>query len=150
MWYYALCFGKGNGRMARTAADQLQAQIEAIRRESFVAGYQAAMRTIGEFAAKTTPAGEVAAAIRKRRSRYAGTSPARSAGATRIRTSAAPRPRKQGEQRSQRGTNARYVEEVLQSNAPRALRPAEIRSAIERDKGVAIAFASLRHALDQG
>ena len=51
--------------------------------------------------------------------------------------------------RPQRGTNARLVEEVLQSNAPRALRPAEIRSTIQREKGVAIAFTSIRHALGQ-
>jgi hypothetical protein len=51
--------------------------------------------------------------------------------------------------RPQRGTNARLVEEVLQSNAPEALRPAEIRSAIQREKGVAIAFTSIRHALGQ-
>jgi transcriptional regulator with XRE-family HTH domain len=44
---------------------------------------------------------------------------------------------------------ARLVEEVLQSNAPRALRPAEIRSAIQRDKGVAMAFTSIRNALGQ-
>lgn len=49
----------------------------------------------------------------------------------------------------QRGTNARFVEEVLQANAPRALRPAEIRRVIQRDKGVAIAFTSIRHALGQ-
>jgi antitoxin HicB len=51
--------------------------------------------------------------------------------------------------RPRRGTTAQLVEEVLQSNAPRALRPAEIRSAIQRDKGVAMAFASIRHALGQ-
>jgi len=34
------------------------------------------------------------------------------------------------EERPKRGTNARLVEEVLQSNAPRALRPAEIRKAV--------------------
>jgi len=48
-----------------------------------------------------------------------------------------------------RGTNARLVEEVLQSSAPRALRPAEIRSALQRDKGTAMAFTSIRHALGQ-
>jgi transcriptional regulator with XRE-family HTH domain len=49
----------------------------------------------------------------------------------------------------QRRRTARLVEEVLQSNAPRALRPAEIRSAIESDKGVAMGFTSIRHALDE-
>ena len=38
---------------------------------------------------------------------------------------------------------------VLQSNAPRPLRPAEIRSALQRDKGVAMAFTSIRHAIVQ-
>jgi hypothetical protein len=51
--------------------------------------------------------------------------------------------------RPQRGTNARLVEEVLQSNAPRALHPAEIRNALQRDKGVSMAFTSIRHALGQ-
>jgi antitoxin HicB len=51
--------------------------------------------------------------------------------------------------RPKRGTTAQLVEEVLQSNAPRALRPAEIRSAIQRDKGVEMAFTSIRHALGQ-
>ncbi len=38
---------------------------------------------------------------------------------------------------------------MLQSNAPRALRPAEIRRTLQRDKGVAMAFTSIRHALGQ-
>ncbi|HKS89342.1 MAG TPA: hypothetical protein VJR70_07885, partial [Stellaceae bacterium] len=62
---------------------------------------------------------------------------------------ASQRGRRASGQRPRRGTNARLVEEVLQSAAPRALRPAEIRSAIQRDKGVAIAFTSIRHALGQ-
>ncbi|MGE0260123.1 MAG: hypothetical protein AB7T18_15370 [Alphaproteobacteria bacterium] len=37
----------------------------------------------------------------------------------------------------------------MRSSEPRALRPAEIRSAIEREKGVVIAFTSIRHALGQ-
>lgn len=44
---------------------------------------------------------------------------------------------------------ARMVEEVLQANAPRPLSPAEIRTAIRRDKGVAMAFTSIRRALGQ-
>ena len=59
------------------------------------------------------------------------------------------RQRNRAAARPGRGTNARLVEEVLQANAPRALRPAEIRSAIQRDKGVALAFTSIRHALAQ-
>ena len=109
------------------------------------------MRAIGEFTANARPAGNGGTAVAKRRPWQAGKSPAPSDGAEQSRAAAAPRQKRQTarEPRSQRGTNARYVEEVLQSNAPRALRPVEIRSAIERDKGVAIAFASLRHALEQ-
>jgi hypothetical protein len=41
------------------------------------------------------------------------------------------------------------IAEILQSMAPRAVRPAEIRAALQRDKGVAMAFTSIRHALGQ-
>ena len=41
------------------------------------------------------------------------------------------------------------VEQVLQANAPRPIRPVEIRSAIQRDKGTSIALGSIRQALDQ-
>ena len=41
------------------------------------------------------------------------------------------------------------IEEILQSMAPRAVRPAEIRTVLQRDKGVAMAFTSIRHALGQ-
>ena len=51
--------------------------------------------------------------------------------------------------RPERGLNTKLVEEVLQANAPRAMRPAEIRTAVQRDKGVAMAFTSIRHALGQ-
>jgi hypothetical protein len=37
----------------------------------------------------------------------------------------------------------------LRAAAPRALRAAEIRAALQRDRGVAIAFTSIRHALNQ-
>ena len=41
------------------------------------------------------------------------------------------------------------VEQVLQANAPRPMRPVEIRSAIQRDRGTSIAFGSIRQALEQ-
>jgi hypothetical protein len=141
--------------MAKTAVNQLQEQIEAIRSEAFAQGYAAAMQSIREFAAKPAPGAAQPASAAPRRGRAArqaqptpapaparrrGRPPAATPPQTRVRRSA-PRP--------QRGTNARLVEEVLQSNAPRALRPAEIRTAIERDKGVAMAFTSIRHALGQ-
>jgi hypothetical protein len=48
-----------------------------------------------------------------------------------------------------RGSNARLIEEMLKSIAPRAARPAEIRSTLQSEKGVAVAFTSIRHALGQ-
>jgi hypothetical protein len=41
------------------------------------------------------------------------------------------------------------IEEILQAIAPRAARPTEIRQTLQRDKGVAMAFTSIRHALGQ-
>ena len=134
--------------MARTAVTQLQQQIDEVRREAFAAGYAAAMQAIREAASRSAPeAGSTAAAPRRRgRARQAApaaqpTRRARAIGGTaRTSRSAARRP--------QRGTNARLIEEILQASAPRAVRPAEIRKALQ-DKGVTMAFASIRHALGQ-
>ncbi len=139
--------------MAKTALTQLQDQIEAVRREAFAAGYAAAMQSIRDFTAKPAPGAEPAAARPQRRRRSAAV-PARPGRPARQRQprAAAASPRRAGRAqagRPQRGTNARLVEEVLQSNAPRALRPAEIRRTLQRDKGVAMAFTSIRHALVQ-
>jgi hypothetical protein len=41
------------------------------------------------------------------------------------------------------------IEEVLKAAAPRAVPPAEIRKALQQDKGVEMAFTSIRHALGQ-
>ena len=139
--------------MAKTALSQLQEQIEAVRREAFAAGFAAAMQSVREFAAKPAAAAEApAGAPRRRRPRSAA--PARSASSPRQRqpraaARATTRVRRASSTRPQRGTNARLVEEVLQSNSPRALHPAEIRNALQRDKGVAMAFTSIRHALGQ-
>jgi hypothetical protein len=135
--------------MAKTALTQLQDQIEAVRREAFAAGYAAAMQAIGDFAAKPAPGAAPLAARPQRRRRTAGTGrPARQPQPR----AASRSPRRAGRApggRPQRGSNARLIEEVLQSNAPRALRPAEIRRSLQRDQGVAIAFTSIRHALSQ-
>ena len=138
--------------MAKTALTQLQDQIEAVRREAFAAGYAAAMQSIRDFTAKPAPGAAPVATRRLGRPR--SVAPAGAAPPPRQRqpraTAKAPRTtRRASARRPQRGTNARLVEEVLQSNAPRALRPAEIRSALQRDKGVAMAFTSIRHALGQ-
>ena len=50
--------------------------------------------------------------------------------------------------RAQRGTNALIIEEILKAMVPSGVRPAEIRKALQ-DNGVAISFASIRHALRQ-
>ncbi len=140
--------------MAKTALTQLQDQIEAVRREAFAAGYAAAMQSIREFAGRPAPGAEPAAG-RPQRGRRSATAPAARPGRPprqRQPRAAAASPRRAGRTsagRPQRGTNARLVEEVLQSNAPRALRPAEIRRTLQRDKGVAMAFTSIRHALVQ-
>ena len=158
--------------MAKTALNTLQDQIEAVRREAFAAGYAAAMQAVRELTGKAAPGAETAAAAPQRgRRRAAGRRTASAAAGRRAASAAASAPAAAGRpagrrqrqpraasapargrratQRPQRGTNARLVEEVLQSAAPRALRPAEIRTAIQRDKGVAIAFTSIRHALGQ-
>jgi hypothetical protein len=136
--------------MARTAVTQLQQQIDEVRREAFAAGYATAMQAIRELASRSAPeaGGTGAAPHRRGRARQAAPAaqptrrrPARNtAGTAKTRRSAARRP--------QRGTNARLIEEILQASAPHALRPAEIRKALQ-DKGVAMAFASIRHALGQ-
>jgi hypothetical protein len=133
--------------MSKTALIQLQEQVEAIRREAFAQGYAAAMKEVGEFA--TRPGGTVekaAAGKRPRRPVAAKAAPVRK---PRAAQTAAKTARAAASGRPQRGTNARLVAEVLQAIAPRAARPAEIRNTLRRDKGVAMAFTSIRHALGQ-
>ena len=142
--------------MARTAINQLQDQIEAVRHEAFAAGYAAAMQAIRELAARPAPSAQAAAAATpRRRGRRPGrpakpaAPAARPARQRRARRAVAPtRTPRAGGRRPQRGTNARMVEEILQAAAPRPVRPAEIRKALQ-DKGVAMAFTSIRHALGQ-
>ena len=143
--------------MARTAINQLQDQIEAVRREAFAAGYAAAMQSIRELASRPAPSAQAAtaAATPRRRGRRPGRRPREAAPAAQPtrqrrarRAAAAPRATRAGGRRPQRGTNARMVEEILQAAAPRPVRPAEIRKALQ-DKGVAMAFTSIRHALGQ-
>jgi hypothetical protein len=137
--------------MAKTALTQLQDQIEAVRREAFAAGYAEAMQSIRDFAAKPAPGATPVAGPPQRRRSAAPARPGRPARQRQPRATAGTprRANRPSAGRPQRGTNARLVEEVLQSNAPRALRPAEIRRTIQRDKGVAMAFTSIRHALVQ-
>jgi hypothetical protein len=51
--------------------------------------------------------------------------------------------------RPSRGTNARLIVEVLKAMPSGIGRPADIRKALQSDKGVSMAFTSIRHALGQ-
>jgi hypothetical protein len=115
------------------ALEQLQRQIEAIRREAYAEGYAAAMRQVHDFAARPpdgSAASRSAPLARSERSREA----------------ADDRPRGR---RPPHGTNARMIAAVLEGIAPRAARPSEIRHLLWREQGVALAFTSIRHALGQ-
>jgi hypothetical protein len=133
--------------MAKTALSELQERIEAVRREAYAAGFAAAMQTVREFAAQAASNQHIGSSEPRRRGRISRAQQQEAEPGT-------PRPPRARQRRSPagrppRGSNARMVEEILRSNAPRALRPAEIRGAIEREKGVSIAFTSIRHALGQ-
>jgi hypothetical protein len=136
--------------MATTAVTQLQQQIDEVRREAFAAGYAAAMQAIREVASRSAPeAGSISAAPRRRDRARQAASAAPPTGRRRARdTSGTARTPQPAARRPQRGTNARLIEEILQALAPRAVRPAEIRKALQ-DKGVTMAFASIGHALGQ-
>jgi hypothetical protein len=127
--------------MAKTAVTVLQDQIEAIRREAYAAGYAAAMRSIRDFTTKPP-----ASAVQTRRPRQTAKAPEQ---ATKRRgrppSTALPTTAK----RPRRGNNAQFIAEVLKAMPSGTARPADIRKALQSDKGVAIAFTSIRHALGQ-
>lgn len=126
--------------MTNLALTQLQQQIEAVRREAFAEGYATAMQRVRDvaarppddtFASRTAPLASTFAQSGRR----AGTS--------------VPTPNRQRRARPPHGTNARLVAAVLESIAPRAARPSEIRHLLLSEQGVALAFTSIRHALGQ-
>jgi hypothetical protein len=133
--------GRNEVKMAKTAMTQLQDQIEAIRREAYEAGYAAAMQAIRELT--TRPAAGAAPAVRRVAAKPTAVPAARQR--RRPRAAASPSTRR----RPQRGTNARLIVEVLKAMPAATARPAEIRKALQSDKGVAMAFTSIRHALGQ-
>ena len=138
--------------MARTAVTQLHQQIEEVRREGFAAGYTAAMEAVREVASRSAPAdgGSTAAPSRRGRSRARQAGPtARPARSHRAGANGAGRKiRRSAAHRSERGTNALIIGEILKVMSPSAVRPAEIRKALESN-GVTISFASISHALGQ-
>ena len=132
--------------MAKTALTQLQDQIEAIRREAYDQGYAAAMQAVRDFAAGPAAAQKPTPVRRARAAAKAAPAvkpaPRRRRGAARAASPApAGRPR--------RGTNARLIVEVLKAMPAGTGRPADIRRALQNDKGVSMAFTSIRHALGQ-
>jgi hypothetical protein len=136
--------------MAKSALDQLQDQIDAIRQEAYAAGYAAAMQAIREFVAR--PAASAPTRERAVTPRAApvapGPAPA-SAAPRRGRRPTAAKVTRPVAKRPQRGTNALLIAEVLRAMPSGTARPAEIRKALQSDKGVAMAFTSIRHALGQ-
>ena len=133
--------------MAKTAISELRQQIAEVRREAFAAGYAAAMQAIRELASRSAPVAESSAPRRRRdRGRVApAMTPSRQRGA---RTTGDAARRRSATRRPRRGANAQMIEEILQSAVPRALRPADIRKALQ-EKGLEVAFTSIRHALSQ-
>src|SRR5260370_12055408 len=133
--------------MAKTAMSQLEDKVELRRREASAAGYAAAMRAVHEIASRPAPAEKLspptAPARRGRPPRQPQPAPRK----TQARQASADS--KPAAKRLERGSNARFVEEALRARAPLAVRPAEIRAALQRDKGVSLAFTSIRHALGQ-
>jgi hypothetical protein len=138
--------------MPKAGMTELQQHIEAIRREAYATGYAAAMEVILDAASRPAPkAGTTAAAPgRRRQGRVLQAAPA--AKPTRRRrtraTGAAATTHPSANGRAQRGTNALIIEEILKAMAPSAVRPGEIRKALQ-DNGVAISFPSIHHALRQ-
>jgi hypothetical protein len=125
---------------------QLEQQLEVIRKEAYDAGYAAAMQALREFAGRSP--NTAAAAVVSSRGRKAATK-VQSAIAARPKSTTVRKSRSKAQPaRPQRGSNALLITEVLRG-AHGPTRPADIRKALQRDKGVSIAFTSIRHALGQ-
>ena len=151
--------------MAEEALTQLQAQIEAIRREAFDEGYTAAMQAVKELAARSAPQQSDKAVVpngsESSDSAIEQPEPNRAAiplrTGTQVRRSPTKRPatpaiatarsRSRGG-RAKRGANAQMIQEVLKKVAPRAVRQAEIRRVLEQ-RGVSLGYPSIGHALGQ-
>jgi hypothetical protein len=132
--------------MAKTAMTQLGEQIKIIRQDAYDAGYAAAMQAIREFVGSSSGT----AATRPVRKSAGTRRPRKSMTKARSRRSAATAkaPLRPLPSRLPRSSNALMVAEVLKGMR-RSTRAADIRRALQRDKGVSISFPSIRHALDQ-
>ena len=150
--------------MTEMALNELQQQIETLRRKAFDEGYAAAMQSVRELASRSAPQSVGNAGVSSdietgegRAEQPEGTktampiraptsvhrSPAHSS--TAQRTSSGPR--RSRHRRAKRGKNAMMIQEILKK-APHAVRQADIRNALQK-KGVSLSFPSIRHALGQ-
>jgi hypothetical protein len=131
--------------MAKSAMSQLEHQLEVIRKEAYDAGFAAAMQALREFAGRSP---NTAAAAVVSRGRKVAIKP-QSATVAKPKSTAVRKSRSKAQlTRPQRGSNALLITEVLKAtHGP--TRAADIRKALQRDKGVSIAFTSIRHALGQ-
>jgi hypothetical protein len=151
--------------MADEALTQLHAQIDSIRRQAYAEGYAAAMKRIHELASQSLPqqsekptvpngsgSGENGAerlepnqaAIPLRTLNPVRRSPAKRRAVGRAATDT----RRPTRGRAKRGTNARMIQDILKRAAPRAVRQAEIRRALE-ERGLSLPYTSIGHALGQ-
>lgn len=131
--------------MAKTALNQLQEQIEVIRQEAYAAGYAAAMHAIREFSAKPPSAG---APRRDRAVKPSAPVAAKKATRRTRRTAPSAQPERPSG-RPQRGTNSRLISEVLRNAGSDFVRPAVIRTELQAQKNISMAFTSIRHSLGQ-
>jgi len=120
--------------MVKAVASELEERIEEVRRQAFAAGYAEAMKAVRDLASRPARKSTAAKPNGSRR-----VQPNHAAKTTR--RSARPR-------RAQRGANALRVEEVLKAVRPRAVRPADIRKALQK-KRITMSFPSLGQALQQ-
>jgi len=139
--------------MAKTALTQLAEQIEAFRKDAYEAGYAAAMQAVRQFTGSSTAAvPSVASTPRAAAStRRTAANTRRTVAKPQPRPAAATAPKPRSNARSsqpKRGNNAVLIGEVLKGMQG-STRAADIRKALQRDKGVSIAFTSIRHALHQ-
>lgn len=137
----------GRGRDGKNRGQWIEQQIEAVRREAFAAGYAAGMKAIRDIASRPAPDAALSGARAARR-RAGRKSAATSAPQTRIQARVVARRRRSAPGRPQPGSNAQMIEAILEAAAPRALRQAQIRKALQ-EKGKDAAFTSIRHALSQ-
>jgi hypothetical protein len=130
--------------MVKAVASELQERIEQIGRQAFAAGYAEAMNAVRQLASRPARNSGNGAAEPNRRGqgRVGGRSAAATPnGSRRVRATDAAKTtlRSAGPARAQRGTNALRVEEVLKAARPRAVRPADIRKALQK-KRITISF----------